>query len=72
MSPAGDDMKRVRFIDAAADETIEIRWRRRRPGPWIPGSVDPIDDVITMRYTAPPAEVWTTKLKAEQEKKDPT
>lgn len=67
MSPAGEDLKRVRVIDAAADETIEIRWRRRIPG----GSQDltkhSVDDLLVMRYSAPPAAVWDAHAKKDPE-----
>jgi hypothetical protein len=67
---AGDEsLKRVRVIRASDDETIEIEWWRSR---WPEGSQHVDTQIIRMRYTAPPAEVWAAKLKAEQDKKDPT
>lgn len=59
---AGDDLKRVRVIEASADETIEIRWRRRIPLR-SQDPTKPIDDVCVMRYSAPPASTWEAHTK---------
>lgn len=60
----------IRVINAAIDETIEIRWWRRiRPieQPSEAGSPDPPKDRLTQilidRHTAPPTAVWDARTK---------
>jgi hypothetical protein len=52
----------VRVIDAADNETIDIRWWRAR----VDDSSDPpktITEILITRHTVPPPPVWTERLK---------
>jgi hypothetical protein len=65
------DPKVVRVINAADNETIEIHWWKRS----LAGSEDPqkrLTEILIERHTAPPADVWATRLKAQNEETEST
>jgi hypothetical protein len=54
--------KVIRVIDAADNETIDIRWWRVR----VDDSSDPpqrITEILTTSHIVPPLPVWTARLK---------
>jgi hypothetical protein len=60
---AGDDLQRVRVMQAATGETIEIQWMRRIPDPRDPTKL--LTEILIERHTAPPTSVWDARATKE-------